>query len=119
MSTQHLATRLAELCNKGEFDRAQKELFADDAVSIEMHETPQFAKETKGLKAIEEKGRKWAANVEQVHGVSAGKPTVVGNAISMPLTMDITMKGHGRMKIEELCVYLVKDGKIASEQFFM
>ena len=30
------------------------------------------------------------------------------------------MKGRGRMRIEEVCVYEVnKDGKIASEQFFM
>jgi hypothetical protein len=36
------------------------------------------------------------------------------------LAMDVTMKGQGRMKIEEVAVYEVnKDGKIASEQFFM
>lgn len=118
-TTQQVAARLADLCSKGEFDQAQRELFANDAVSIEMHETPQFAKETRGLQAIQEKGKKWAAGLEQVHSVSAGKPTIVGNAVAMPLTMDVTMKGHGRMKIEELCVYIVKDGKIASEQFFM
>ena len=119
MSTQKVASRLSELCNQGEFEAAQKELFADDAVSIEMHATPQFAKETKGLKAIVEKGRMWSAGVEQVHSVSASKPTVAGNAIAMTLTMDITMKGQGRMKLEELCVYTVKDDKITSEQFFM
>ena len=119
MSTQQVATRLAELCNKGEFEQAQQELFAHDAVSIEMQETPQFKKETRGLKAIQEKGKQWADGVEQVHAISAGMPTVVGNAISMPLTMDLTVKGRGRMKMEELCVYVVKDGKIASEQFFM
>jgi hypothetical protein len=37
----------------------------------------------------------------------------------MTLGMDVTMKGRGRMKIEEVCVYEIKDGKIASEQFFM
>jgi hypothetical protein len=44
---------------------------------------------------------------------------VAGNAIAMTLSMDVTMKGRGRMKLEEVCVYEVKDGKIASEQFFM
>jgi hypothetical protein len=38
----------------------------------------------------------------------------------MTLTMDVTMKARGRMKMEEVCVYEVdKNGKIASEQFFM
>jgi limonene-1,2-epoxide hydrolase len=37
----------------------------------------------------------------------------------MTLAMDVTMKGQGRMKIEEVCVYEVKDDKIVSEQFFM
>ncbi len=31
--------------------------------------------------------------------------------------MDVTMKGQDRMAMPELCVYEVKDGKIASEQF--
>jgi hypothetical protein len=119
MSTQQVASRLSELCNQGEFEAAQKELFANDAVSVEMHATPDFPKETKGLKAIMEKGKKWSEGLEQVHSISTAKPTVVGNAISMPLTMDVTFKGRGRMKMEELCVYTVKDDKITSEQFFM
>ena len=119
MSTQKVASRLSELCNKGNFEAAQKELFADDAVSIEMHATPAFPKETRGLNAIIEKGKKWSEGVEQVHSTSASKPTVAGNAIAMTLNMDITFKGRGRMKMEELCVYTVKDDKITSEQFFM
>jgi hypothetical protein len=119
MSTQQIANRLSELCNKGEFEAAQKELFADNAVSIEQHEAPGFAKETKGLKAILQKGQHWASTLEQVHGCSASKPLVAGNAIAMTLAMDVTMKGRGRMKLEEVSVYEVKDGKIASEQFFM
>jgi hypothetical protein len=119
MSTKQIATRLAELCNKGEFEAAQKELFADDAVSIEQHETADFPKETKGLQAIIQKGHHWASSLEKLHECSASKPLVAGNAIAMALSMDVTMKGRGRMKLEEVCVYEVKDGKIASEQFFM
>ena len=33
--------------------------------------------------------------------------------------MDVTMKGGQRMKMTELCIYHVKDGKIVSEQFLM
>ena len=119
MSTQQIASRLAELCNRGEFEAAQRELFADDAVSIEPRETPEFPKETRGLKAILQKGEKWASGLEKVHGCTASAPLVAGNAIAITLAMDVTMKGRGRMKIEEVCVYEVKDGKIVSEQFFM
>ena len=106
MKTQQIASRLAELCRQGQFEAAQKELFAEDAVSIEPRETPDFPKETKGLRAIIDKGHKFES-------------MVTGNAIALALTMDVTMKGRGRVKLEEICAYEVKDGKIVSEQFFM
>lgn len=119
MSTQSIANRLVELCRQGQFEAAQKELFAEDAVSIEQHESPAFARETKGLKAIIEKGHKWSAMVEQMHSCTVSAPLVVDNAFALTMALDITMKGQGRMKMQEICVYEVKDGKIASEQFFM
>ena len=95
MNTQQIAARLTELCRQGQFEAAQKELFAEDAVSIEPRETPDFPKETKGLRAIIEKGHKFGSMVE-VHGVSASAPPLVtGNAIALALTMDVTMKGRG------------------------
>ena len=99
MSTQQVATRLAELCSQGKFEAAQKELFADDAVSIEQQATADFPKETKGLPAILEKGHKWGENVEKVHSCAASKPLIAGNAFALTLSMDVTMKGRGRMKI--------------------
>lgn len=119
MSTQTIATRLTELCRKGEWETAQKELFAQDAVSIEPEDSGTFPKETKGLNAIIEKGHKWQALVEEVHGITTSAPLVSGNAIALKLAMDVTMKGHGRQKMEEICLYEVKDDKIVSEQFFM
>lgn len=57
MTTQQIASRLAELCRKAAFEAAQKELFANDVTSIEPYATPAFEKETKGLPAVIEKGR--------------------------------------------------------------
>ena len=59
MTTNQIASRLVELCRKGEFETAQKELFAKDAMSIEPQASGAFEKETKGLNAILEKGKKW------------------------------------------------------------
>jgi hypothetical protein len=119
MSTQQIATRLADLVSQGQFEAAQKELFADDAVSIEPQASGELAKETKGLRAIIEKGHKWESMVEKVHSCAASTPLVAGNAFAVSLSMDVTMKGRGRMHLAEICAYEVKDGKIASEQFFM
>lgn len=119
MSTQQIANRLAEFCNKGDFEQAQKELFADDAVSIEPEASPGFEKETKGLDAILEKGKKFEEMVEETHSCKVSHPIVVGNMIALALYMDVTMKGRERSSMDELMVYKVKDGKIISEQFFM
>jgi len=44
---------------------------------------------------------------------------VTGNAIAIALRWHVTMRGGGRVKLEELCATKFKDGKIVSEQFFM
>jgi len=119
MSTQDIANRLVELCSKGDFEGAQKELFADDCVSIEPHASPAFEKETKGLDAIIEKGKKWASMVEEYHSMNVSQPLVGTNSFAVTMSMSVTMKDQGRMDMTELCVYNVKDGKIVSEQFFM
>jgi ketosteroid isomerase-like protein len=119
MTTQQIADRLVELCRKPDFEAAQKELFADDAASIEPYATPDFAKETHGLQAILEKGEKFENKVEEMHSIAVSEPLVATQSFSVTMTMDITMKGEGRMKMAELCVYQVKDGKIISEEFFI
>jgi hypothetical protein len=119
MTTIEIANRLAELCRKGQYDKAQTELYADDAVSIEPYPTPAFEKETKGLAAIVEKGRKWESMVKESHSITVSEPLVAGNSFAFSLRMDLTMIEQGRIDMTELCVYQVKDGKIVSEQFFM
>jgi hypothetical protein len=119
MTTKEIANRLAELCRKGEFEKAQKELYADNAVSIEPEATPAFEKETKGLKAIIAKGEKFDSMVQEYHSLNVSEPLVADNSIAFTLNMDLTMKGRPREQMRELCVYEVKDGKIVSEQFHM
>jgi hypothetical protein len=119
MPIQAIANRLAEFCSKGDFEAAQNELYADDCISIEPHGTPEFEKETQGLAAIKEKGKKWEAMVEEAYGTKVSAPLIGINSFAVTMTMDIRMKGQQRMAMTELCVYNVKDGKIVSELFFM
>jgi hypothetical protein len=117
MTTKEIAERLVALCRLGNFETAQKELYATDAINIEPYATAAFAKETKGLNAIIEKGLKFAAMIEQVHSISVSDPLVAGSSFACAMQLDLTIKGHGRMSLNELCIYEVKDGKIISEQF--
>ena len=119
MTTQEIANRLVEICETGDFEAAQKELFAEDAVSIEPHSTPEFDKETKGLKAMQEKAKKWEEMVEKTQDIKISEPLIATNSFAVTLKMHVTMKQGGDMDMNELCVYTVKDGKIVSEQFFM
>ena len=119
METKQIAERLIELCKKGEFEAAQKELYAKDVVSIEQSASPAFEKETKGLEAIIEKGHKFMSMVEETHGMSISEPLIGANSFAFVMSMDVTMKERGRSNMKELCVYEVKDGKIVSESFHM
>jgi len=119
MNTQAIAKRLVELCRQGKYEQAQDELYADDAVSIEMEGLPPGSLgNVKGLEAIREKGRQFNAGIEAMHGGSVGDPVVAGNWFSLVMTMDATFKERGRMKMEEICVYQVRSDKIVREQFF-
>lgn len=119
MTTQQIADRLVQLCSKGDFETAQKELFAENAVSIEPHATPSFAIETKGLKAIKEKGEKWNLMVKETHGMEVSEPLVAGSSFACTMRFMVTMKESGYADMKELCIYKVKDGKIISEEFIM
>ena len=119
MTTQEIASRLAALCAQGEFEKAQEELYAEDAISIEPEAMGGFEKETKGLPAIIQKGHQFQSGVVEVFGITVSTPIVAGNSFAFTLTMDMTMKEHGRIQMAEICVYVVKDGKIVLEQFFM
>lgn len=119
MTTAEIAQRLVAVCRTGDWETAQKELYAEDAVSIEPHATPAFTKETRGLAAIVEKGHKFNAMVEKMHAFIVSDPLVAGSSFACTMQLDVTMKGDGRMNMTELCVYEVKNGKIVSEQFHL
>lgn len=117
MTTEQVAKRLSQLFKENKWEEAQQELFAEDAVSIEPAGSPGM-KSVQGLKAIKKKGEDFQNMVQEVHGGYASEPVVAGNHIAFGMGMDVTMKGAGRSKMDEIAVYEVKDGKIVKEQFF-
>jgi hypothetical protein len=56
--------------------------------------------------------------VEEVHRMFTSEPIVTANHIAVAREMDMTVKGFGRIQLNEIMLYEVKDGQIVSEQFF-
>ena len=119
MTTSEIASRLVELCRTGQFEAAYDQLFSQDAENIEMpgNDTGALGN-ARGLAAMRAKGAAWSAGVETIHSMDVGEPIVAANWFALTMKLDITMKGAGRMQMEEICLYQVKNGKIVREQFF-
>lgn len=120
MNTEQVAKRLVALCREGKYTQAHEELFATDAVNIEMEGMPAGPPmgSAKGLDAIKQKGRAFGEMLEAVHSNEVSEPVIAGNWFSVSAIMDATMKGRGRVTMREICVYHVRDGRIDREQFF-
>jgi len=116
MNTQDLANAFTSMCAKGEFDAAGKKFWSDDIVSREP--TTGDMAEVKGRKAVEGKGQWWYAN-HDVHNVAVEGPYVHGDQFIVRFKMEVTPKGQKRMKLDEVGLYTVRNGKITEESFFM
>ncbi|HEV7780548.1 MAG TPA: nuclear transport factor 2 family protein [Chitinophagaceae bacterium] len=119
ITTKEVANRFNELAQTGRWDLIQGELFADNAVSIEPEKAHAMGmNDADGIEAIRKKGEVFNTMVEEMHGGYSTEPVVAGNHFSVAMGMDVTFKGAGRMNMDEIAVYEVKDGKIVKEQFF-
>ena len=116
MTTKEVARKLVNYGKQGKWMEAQAELYAEDAVSIEPAGTPWESAE--GMDAIKKKAEQWSGMIEEFHGNEIGEPIVSGNFFAVRMQSDTTMKGAGRMQLDELGIYEVKDGKVVKEQFF-
>ncbi|PHN05597.1 nuclear transport factor 2 family protein [Flavilitoribacter nigricans] len=116
MTTQEIANRLVEICRAGQNDLAYDELFAENAITVEPAHTKQ--PNTEGLDAIKERSKLFQEGVKEFHDSYVSDPIVAGNFFACTMGMDITMQDGNRMKMDEVCVYEVNDGKIVQEQFY-
>lgn len=117
LTTQQVAARFDELAQQEKWFEIQEEFFADNVKSIDPPNSPYF-KYAEGIEAVRKKGKEWVEKIEAVHGTFTTHPVIGGNHFAVGRGMDITVKGFGRIKIDEIMLYEVKDGRIISEQFF-
>jgi ketosteroid isomerase-like protein len=115
MTTQEIAHDLVALCREGKFDEAGEKYWADDVLSVEAMGD---MAESRGKPAARAKGE-WWAGAHDVHEVKVEGPYVNGDSFAVRFTMDLTVKESGqRHTMDEVALYVLKDGKIAEERFF-
>ena len=116
MKIQKIASKLVDFCREGNYEAAHNELYASNAISIEPKGSP--AELVKGIDAIKAKGKQFNEMVEAFHNLEVSDPIMSSEYFAIIMKLDLTMKGAGRSKMEEVCVYHVQNDKIVSEQFF-
>jgi hypothetical protein len=117
MYTIHeITNRLTELVSEQKFVEAYEQLYADDAESIDPLNTEQSS--LRGLTNLLKREKDFLSRTE-IHKITLSEPLIAGSYFTISLSIDFTIAGQGKMEIEELCIYKVKDGKIISQQFFI
>ena len=117
MTMKEVAARFDELAQQEKWFEIQDELFAENVRSIDPANSP-YLGYAEGKAAVRKKGKDFTDRIEAVHRMYTSKPLVSGNHFTVGREMDITVAGHGRIQINEIMLYEVKDGQIVLEQFF-
>jgi len=117
LTTQEVAARFNELAQEEKWFVIQDELFADNVRSTDPPNSPYF-KYAEGKTAVRKKGEDFLKKVLDFHGAFTTEPVIAGNHFAVGRGLEITVEGFGRIKLDEVMLYEVKDGQIISEQFF-
>jgi hypothetical protein len=117
MTTQEVAARFHELAQQEKWFEIQEEFFAENVKSIEPANSPYFGN-AEGKTEVGKKGQEFVSRIEAVHSLYTSEPLVSGNHFAVVREKELTVRPHGRIKIHQIMMYEVKDGKIVLEQFF-
>lgn len=116
--TLSIGKKLVELCKKGENVKAVEQLYSPEAESLEAMSMPGMPDKLKGLDAIRKKNIEWDQSME-VHAMDVEGPFPMGERFAVYYNVDATdRKNKQRMKMKEVGLYTVRNGKIVKEEFF-
>jgi hypothetical protein len=107
------------MCNQGKAEEAVEALYGKDIVSIEAQGSDQMPARMEGIDAIRGKGEWWFAN-HDIHSFVATGPFVGhrDDQFVVHFDLDVTPKADGkRMKMSEVGIYTIKNGKVVQEEF--
>src|SRR5260221_11859094 len=117
MTSKEVTARFNELNQKEKRFEIQDEFFADNVKSIEPSGSPYFGY-AEGKSSVRKKAEEFVKKIQDFHGAYTTQPVTGGNHFSVGRGIEITVEGFGRIKIDQIMLYEVKNGQIISEQFF-
>jgi len=117
LTTQEIAARFNELAQQEKWFQIQDEFFADNVKSIDPADSPWFGY-AEGKVPVRHKGEEFVSRITDLHRAYTSEPIVTGNHFAVTREIDITVQPHGRIQMNQIMLYEVKDGQIISEQFF-
>ena len=116
-TVHEVAARFHTLAQQEKWFEIQEELFAEDVRSIDPPGSP-YLGYAEGKAAVRKKGEDFVSTITALHHAYTSAPLVSGHYFAVGREMEITVQGHGRIRIDQVMLYEVKEGKIVSEQFF-
>ena len=120
MTTQQVAERYYELAKQKKWAELVAELYSNDIVNREPEHAISIGipTVTRGMEAVNAKSLARREMIQEIHDQFCSAPIVAGNFFTLSMGRDITYKGKPRIKVEEIAVFEVKEGRIVLEQFF-
>ena len=117
MTTQEVADRYHELAQQEKWFQIQDEFFSDNVKSIDPPHSP-YLGYAEGRENVRKKGEEFISKITAGHRAYTSAPIVTGNHFAVARETDITLQDFGRIQMNQIMLYEVRDGKIISEQFF-
>ena len=97
---------------------AINELYAESVVSVEAMSGGGMPRQMEGKPAVIGKATWWEENNEVHHAAVQGPYPHGEDKFAVHFDYEITPKGGQRMRMDEIAVYTVQDGRIVREEFY-
>ena len=117
MTTEEVGKKLVNSCRNREWMKAIDSLYGKDIVSVEPRAMENMPAEMRGLDQVKGKTQ-WFVDNHEIHDSKVSGPFVAGDKFVVRFDIDVTEKASKeRMKMSEVGIYTVKDGKVSREEF--
>ena len=111
--TAALNQELDKMIGQGQAMEAFEKFYADDVVMQENTDEPHRGKDVNRKREEE-----FFASIEEFHGAEMVGGAASGDRAYSEWTMDVTLKGVGRVQMNQCAARQWKDGQVVHERFY-